>query len=98
MTDNLRSNWKMDDLLQQLSAYRLQDVGGLLEHRLAGCHSTRTAYIYLYGEDPNLIHYDLEDAAAQTNEWDHAIERGSVSSVENLRTVLQRWLVTAASD
>lgn len=64
----------MDDLLLQLSVYRHQDVGELLERRFAGCHPTRTAYVYLYGEDPHLIYYDLEDVAAQTNEWDHAVE------------------------
>lgn len=92
MTDKLRSNWEINDLLQHLPEYRHQDVGGLLEYRLAGSHPTRTAYVYLYGENPNLIHYDLEDPTVDTGEWDHAVERGSVSSVEDLKSVLSRWL------
>src|SRR6266851_3437008 len=96
MADKLRSNWKLDDLLQHLSAYRYYDVGGLLECRLGGINPTRTAYVYLYGEDPNLIHYDLEDESAQTDEWDHAVERGSVSSIDDLKAVLRRWLDVAS--
>jgi hypothetical protein len=91
--DNLRSNWTIEGLLTRLPAFRrVDDRGDGLAFRVAGVSPTRTAYVYLYGEDPDLIHYDLEDESVENGEWDHAVERGSVGSVEELCVVLQRWL------
>lgn len=93
MSDPLRSNWSLDNLLAQLPGLRRVDDGGdLLAFRVAGLSPSRTAYVYLYGDDPALIHYDLEDPSIDDGEWDHAVERGSVASGERLRALLDDWL------
>ncbi len=93
MSDNLRSNWSTEGLLARLPGLRRVDDGGdLLAFRVAGTSPARAAYVYLYGEDPDLIHYDLEDEAIEGGQWDGAVECGSARSVEELRSVLWRWL------
>ena len=96
MSDNLRSNWTTEALLTRLPGLRRIDDGGdLLAFRVAGYLLSRAAYVYLYGEDPDLIHYDIEDESIEGCEWDNTIERGSVRSVEELRSILWRWLQVA---
>src|SRR5262245_24763703 len=93
MKDKLRSNWSVSALLAELPAFRRVDGGAdLLAFRLAGAVPQRSVYVYLYGEDPSLIHFDLEDESAETGQWDHAVRSGSVRSVEELRTVVGSWL------
>jgi hypothetical protein len=59
---------------------------------VAGAHLTRAAYIYLYGGDPYLISFDLEDEAINSNEWDCTVRRGEVRSLEELRDIVLGWL------
>ena len=93
MRDNLYSNWSVSGLLAQLSDFRRADNGNdLLAFRLVGTLPYRSVYVYLYGEDPDLIRFDLEDESAPTGEWDHAVHRGSVRSVEELQSVVCSWL------
>jgi hypothetical protein len=49
-------------------------------------------YIYLYGGQPDLIHFDLEDPTSNGNEWDAAIGRGSTRTTERLLEVAHMWL------
>ena len=91
--DNLRSHWSVPELLAQLPDFRRVDDGSdLLAFRLAGAFPHRSVYVYLYGENPDLIHYDLEDESAPTEQWDHAVRRGSACSVGELREVVGSWL------
>jgi hypothetical protein len=93
MRDNLRSNWSVPQLLAGLRDFHRTDHGGdLLAFRLAGAAPQRSVYVYLYGEDPDLIHFDLEDESAETGEWDHAVRRGSARSAEELRAIVCAWL------
>ena len=92
MKDLLRTNWTIEALLAALGDFRRTDDGvDLLAFRVAG-GSRRSVYVYLYGDDPDLIHFDLEDESVESGEWDHAVERGSVSSVQDLRAMVVRWL------
>jgi hypothetical protein len=92
MGDMLRSNWSITVLLTALHEFRRSDDGvDLLAFRLEGAIPGHSAYIYLYGDDPNLIHFDLEDAAT-TDQWDHAVRRGDVRSIEELQGVIRGWL------
>jgi hypothetical protein len=80
-------------LLAELRGFRRVDDGSdLLAFRLVGVFPQRSVYVYLYGENPDLIHYDLDDASAETGQWDHAVRRGSARSVEELREVVGSWL------
>jgi len=91
--DNLESNWTIGDILSRLPGYRRVDDGGdLLAFRITGFHGRRAAYVYLWGENPDLIHYDLEDPSVGSGEWDHAVGRGSLRSVEELDAVLRAFL------
>jgi len=92
MRDPLDSNWSVDAILPELAGYRRVDDGGdLLAFRMAGPASNRFLFVYLYGSDPDYIHYDLEDPSVDNYEWDHAIERGSVRTVADLRSICERW-------
>jgi hypothetical protein len=93
MRNILRSNWTIPPLLAALNGYdRTDDGTDLRAFRVVGEDPQRSAYVYLYGEDPDLIHFDLEDESVETGEWDHAVRRGSVRSVDDLRTVVAAWL------
>lgn len=92
MEDHLSSNWSALGLLAALIEFRRIDDGSdLLAFRLAGEIPQRSVYVYLYGEDPAAIHFDLEDES-EIGEWDQAVKRGAVRSVAELRTVLHGWL------
>jgi hypothetical protein len=91
--DDLRSDWTVEGLLAELPGFRRADDGSdLLAFRLVGNTPARSAYVYLYGGDPGLIHFDLEDESAETGRWDHAVRRGSARSLEELRGVIGPWL------
>jgi len=93
MNDPLNSNWTVPQVLAVLTELRrLDDGSDLLAFRVAGAHPTRTAYVGLYGADPNVISFDLEDEARDTGEWDHAVRRGQTNSLDELREVLTNWL------
>jgi hypothetical protein len=83
----------VSELLAELHDFRRGDDGSdLLAFRLVGASPHRSVYVYLYGEDPDLIHFDLEDELAETGQWDHAVRRGSARSVEELREAVGPWL------
>jgi hypothetical protein len=91
--DNLRSNWSVSELLAELRDFRRVDDGSdLLAFRLIGSYPQRSVYVYLFGENPDLIHFDLEDEFAQTGQWDHAVRRGWAGSVVELQEVVGSWL------
>jgi hypothetical protein len=71
---------------------RIDDEADLLAFRVAGASPTRAAYIYLYGDDPNVISFDLEDESVNTGEWDHAVRRAQTRSLAELREVVLDWL------
>jgi len=73
---------------------RTDDGADLLALGVAGVMPQRSVYFYLYGDDPDLIHFDLEDESVETGEWDNTVERGSVRSIEDLRVIVVRWLAT----
>jgi hypothetical protein len=87
------SNWSVQGLLAGLAGYRRVDRGGeLLAFRVAGGSASRSVYVYLYGEDPAAIHFDLEDATPIRPGWDQPPERGSVRSAGDLALVVRWWL------
>jgi hypothetical protein len=93
MQDNLRSNWTVSGLLAELPGFQRADDGSdLLAFRLVGASPQRSVYVYLYGQDPDLIHFDLEDTSAETGNWDSVVRRGSVRTVEELRQFVGPWL------
>lgn len=93
MRNLLRTNWTIEPLLEALRDFRRTDDGtDLLAFRVAGDTPQRSVYVYLYGNDPDLINFDLEDDSVETGEWDHAVERGSVRSIDDLRAFVVRWL------
>ncbi len=92
MSDMLHSNWSVSTLLTALNEFRRIDEGAdLLAFRLVGTIPGHAAYVYLYGEDPDMIYFDLEDDAS-TDEWDYAVRRGDVRSIEELVVVIRGWL------
>jgi len=94
MKDLLRTNWTIEPLLAALHDFQRTDDGvDLLAFRVAGSMPQRSAYVYLYGDNPDLINFDLEDESVETGEWDHAVQRGSVRSIPDLRAIVVRWLV-----
>jgi hypothetical protein len=93
MRDLLRTNWTIEPLLAALRDFRRVDDGtDLLAFRVAATGRQRSVYVYLYGGDPDLINFDLEDESVETEEWDHAVERGSVGTIDDLRAIVIRWL------
>lgn len=93
MKDNLDSNWEISTILESLPESRRVDDGrDLLACGVKGAHASRTAYIYLYGENPDEISYDLEDIASDSKEWDSAVHRGKTESLEELCKRVQQWL------
>lgn len=93
MRDMLRTNWTIEPLVAALRDFRRTDDGtDLLAFRVAGRLPQRSVYVYLYGDNPDLINFDLEDEGVETGEWDHAVQRGSVRSVEELQKIVTRWL------
>lgn len=90
-----RSSWAIDKILHLFSGYqRVDDGTDTLAARVVSNSSNRRMYFYLYGEDPALIHFDLEDPDADTHEWDGAVGRGTVKNPANLLTVARTWLDT----
>ena len=93
MRDRLLSNWSVPQLLEVLQGYtRCDDGVDLLAFRLSGVVPHRCVYVYLYGDNPDLIHFDLEDRSAGAEELDYTVRRGAVQTREELRTVVRLWL------
>ena len=93
MADALHSNWSVPQVLAALTGVRRVDAGAdLLAFRVAGESPTRTVYVYLYGDDPDRISFDLEDSTANTGAWDHAVQHGETRSLSELREVVKGWL------
>ena len=91
------SNWTVSGLLSKLPRFRRVDLGAEhLAFRLAGNTPGRTAYVYLYGEDPADIHFDLEEDAAPAQSVEIDPEHGSVRSDGDLALVLRWWLTELA--
>ena len=92
------SNWSVHGLLDKLHGYRRIDRGGeLLAFRLAGNSPSRSVYVYLYGEDPGAIHFDLEDSSPVRPDWEQPPEHGSVWSAGDLELVVRWWLAPAVA-
>jgi hypothetical protein len=99
MADGHHSNWTVPQVLTALPELRRVDDGSdLLAFRVIGASPNRAAYVYLYGGAPDLISYDLEDKAAETGEWDHALRRGSTDSLGELQEVVSAWLSEETDD
>jgi hypothetical protein len=93
MPDALHSNWTIPQILVALPGLlRVDDGSDLLACRVTSANPTRTAYVYLYGNDQDLISFDLEDEAAETGKWDHAVRCGQTGSLAELREVVLGWL------
>jgi hypothetical protein len=93
IADVLRSNWTVPQVLAALPGVRRVDDGSdLLAFRVAGASPTRRVSVYMYSGDPDLISFDLEDEAADTGAWDHAVRRGVTRSLVELRDVILDWL------
>jgi hypothetical protein len=93
MAAALHSNWTVPRVLAALPGVRrLDDGADLLAFRVAGASQTRTAYVYLYGGDPDLISFDLEDQAVESDAWDHAVRRGQTRSLADLTNAVLGWL------
>lgn len=93
MDKALYSIWTVPQVLAALPRLRrLDDGSDLLAVRVAGASPTRTAYIYLYGGDPDVISFDLEDETAESGEWDQAVRRGEARSLAELRAQVFGWL------
>lgn len=92
MADALHSKWTIPQVLAAFpDVVRVDSGGDLLAARVRGSIPTRTVYLYLYGNDPDAISFDLEDAA-DTTTWDHAVQRGQVRSLSELREIVTGWL------
>jgi hypothetical protein len=88
-----RSNWDVRDLLSELAQYRRIDDGAdPMAFRIRSSSSARTMYVYLYGGQPDLIHFDLEDPSSPSVEWDAAVGRGSAKTKGRLLEVARTWL------
>ncbi len=93
MAEIVGSRWSIPQILTALPGLRRLDDGtDLLACRVAGFSPPRAAYIYLYGDDPNVIRFDLEDESADTSEWDNAIRRGQTVSLSELRKAVLSWV------
>jgi hypothetical protein len=92
MADALHSNWTIPQVLAAFPGVVRVDSGDdLLAARVRGSIPTRTVYLYLYGDDPDAIFFDLEDTTLSTA-WDHAVHRGQVQSLSELREIVTDWL------
>lgn len=92
------SLYSVHGLLAKLPGYRRVDRGGeVLAFRVAGDSPARSVYIYLYGDDPAAIHFDLEDSTELRPGWNQPPERGSVWSAGDLALVVRWWLTTPAN-
>ena len=90
---DFNTDWSVEQLLAALPEYeRLDDGTDLLAFIVRGREAGHTAYIYLFGQGRQTISYDLEDWSRETGEWDHAVERGSVTTIEDLTRICRRWL------
>jgi len=93
---SLETNWSVENLVSRLPEFRRFDDGrDLLVFYLVGKKPHRFVYIYLYGDDPDAVYYDLEDDSIETESWDNAVERGEVRSLAELRRLCERWLGSA---
>lgn len=93
MKKTMGSTWTVAGLAHCLREYRRIDDGtDNLSLSIEGDFPHRSVYIYLYGEDPDLIHYDLEDMSIDNGSWDHAVRRGSARSIEELRWIINDWV------
>lgn len=98
MRDRLQSNGSVPQILEALQGYtRCDDGVDLLAFRLSGVVRHRRVYVYLYGDDPDLIHFDLEDRSAASEALDYAVRRGAVRSTDELLAVVRLWLGPARS-
>src|SRR5262245_17281793 len=87
------SNWTVAGLLTKLPGFRRVDKGSeLLAFRLAGNTPGRTVYVYLYGDDPSDIHFDLEQEAPPNQAFDLEPEHGSARTIGDLALILRWWL------
>lgn len=90
---DFNTDWSVDQLLAALPGFqRVDDGADLLAFILRGRVPGHAAYIYLFGQGRRTISYDQEDWARDTGEWDHAVERGRVTAIEELAQVCRRWL------
>jgi hypothetical protein len=91
------SRWSVHGLLTTLNGYRRVDRGSeALAFRVVGDSPARSVYVYLYGDDPAAIHFDLEDSTELRPGWDQPPERGSVWSAGDLALVVRWWLAAPA--
>ncbi len=91
------SNWTIEEVLAVLREYpRLDDGVDQLALRVGSRSSDRAMYVYLYGLNPAQIHFDLEDMAAGSEQWDGSVARGSVTTVDRLALVAREWLDNGA--
>ena len=87
------SKWSVPGLLARLSGYRRVDQGReALAFRVVGDSPMRSVYVYLYGDDPDAIHFDLEDTTEQLPGLEQPPEHGSVWSDGDLALVVRWWL------
>ena len=90
------TKWTIDSILKALNAdgciYKRVDEGAdMLACRLVGVAGHHYVYINLYSSKTQIT-YDLEDDRASGVDWDHAIERGKVSGIDELRRLCDAWL------
>ena len=86
-------DWTVEQPLAALPEYRPADDGAdLLAFLLEGDAPGRRVFVDLYGPGREGIGYDLEDWTRGTGEPDHAVHRGFVRTVEELRQVCEQWL------
>jgi hypothetical protein len=87
------SDRDVGEILSVLHEHPRLDSGvDRLAFRIGSRSSDRAMYVYLYGSDSAQIHFDLEDPAAETEQWDGAVARGSVTTIERLALVAREWL------
>lgn len=92
-TETWCSQWSVPGLLAKLSGFRRVDRGDeMLAFRVVGDVPDRSVYIYLYGDDPAAIHFDLEESTELRPGWDQPPEHGSVWSAGDLALVVRWWL------
>jgi len=93
------SFWTIAGVAKCLGEFRRIDDGSdFLALCVAGDCPHRTAYIYLYGEAPESIHFDLQDASVENGSWDHVVRKGSARSIDELRSHLTDWFRVESGD